>query len=143
MNNIKASEPLAKSAENGGLTLREHTLHVVQAIEKFAVELGIPVELARKGAVLHDLGKAHPHFQHKIGALEPDWRMRREFERYKTHRHEISSLGFLPLFPQEEWNILIELVVAHHKSVKGDPNSTGLLDLDEEYRDTLDFHLYA
>lgn len=27
------------------------------------------MEMARKGAILHDLGKAHPHFQHKIGGI--------------------------------------------------------------------------
>ncbi len=136
-------ELLAKSSENGGLTLYEHTRHVVQAAEWLAEVWGFPVVLARKGAVLHDLGKAHPHFQHKIGALSSiDWRLKREFSRYKTHRHEISSLGFLPLFPREEWNVLIEMVVAHHKSIKGDPNNSGLVDLDEEYPDTLAFHLY-
>ncbi len=136
-------EPLAKSAENGGLTLLEHTRHVVLAIEKIAAELGLPVEVARKGAILHDLGKAHPHFQHKIGAYQASARERRTFERYKTHRHEISSLGFLPLFPKEEWDILIALVVAHHKSVKDDPRGMGLLDLDENSPDTLAFHLHC
>lgn len=138
-----AGEPLAKSAENGGLTLLEHTQHVVWAIEKIAAELGFPVEIARKGAILHDLGKAHPHFQHKIKAYPASPRERREFERYKTHRHEISSLGFLPLFPKEEWDVLIALVVAHHKSVREDPKGSGLVDFAENAPDALDFHLYA
>ncbi len=137
-----AGEPLAKSAENGGLTLLEHTQHVVWAIEKIAAELGFPVEIARKGAILHDLGKAHPHFQHKIKAYPASPRERREFERYKTHRHEISSLGFLPLFPKEEWDMLIHMVVAHHKSVENVDElkgGFGILDLSNS---TLEFHLY-
>lgn len=134
---MQTNEPLAKSKENGGLTLLQHTQHVVTAIEKFANDLGFPVETARKGAILHDLGKAHPHFQNKICQLPQP----REFERFKTHRHELSSLGFLPLFPKEEWNTLIDLVVAHHKSVKGDPKGFGLLDMADEAPDALDFHL--
>jgi CRISPR-associated endonuclease/helicase Cas3 len=136
-------EPWAKSAENGALTLLEHTRHVVLAIEKMALELDFPVEIARKGAVMHDLGKAHPHFQHKIKAYQASNHERREFKRYKTHRHEISSLGFLPLFPKNEWDDLIALVVAHHKSVRDDPGESGLIDLAEYAPDTLDFHLYA
>lgn len=134
---MQINEPLAKSKENGGLTLLQHTQHVVSAIEKFAADLGFSVEIARKGAILHDLGKAHPHFQNKIRQLPQP----REFERFKTHRHELSSLGFLPLFSKEEWNILIDLVVAHHKSVKMDPKGFGLLDLANEAPDALDFHL--
>lgn len=130
-------QPLAKSKENGGLTLLQHTQHVVTAIEKFAADLGFPVETARRGAILHDLGKAHPHFQNKIQQLPQP----REFERFKTHRHELSSLGFLPLFPKEEWNTLIDLVVAHHKSVKGDAKGFGLLDMADEAPDALNFHL--
>lgn len=131
-------EPLAKSRENGGLTLLQHTQYVVKAIEKFALDLEFPVEIARNGAILHDLGKAHPHFQNKIRKLPQP----RHFERFKTHRHELSSLGFLPLFPKEEWNTLIDLVVAHHKSVKGCPKGFGLLDMADETPDALDFHLY-
>ncbi len=134
---MQTSEPLAKSKENGGLTLLQHTQHVVTAIEKFAGELGFSIETARKGAILHDLGKAHPHFQNKIQKLPQP----REFERFKTHRHELSSLGFLPLFPREEWDILIDLVVAHHKSAKGDPKGFGILDFANEAPDALDFHL--
>src|SRR5690606_36846952 len=42
--------------------------------------------------------------------------------------------------PKEQWNSLIEMVVAHHKSVKNDVGEKGLLDLEEGY-DYLDFHL--
>ncbi len=57
---MQPNELLAKSLENGGLTLHQHTAHVVAAIEKFAADLGMDVDLARKGGILHDLGKGHP-----------------------------------------------------------------------------------
>lgn len=134
-------ELLAKSAENGGLTLFQHTEQVVAAIEKFATDLGFPVEIARNGAILHDLGKAHPHFQDKIGGQIAPAEQKREFERFKTHRHELSSLGFLPLFPKEEWDVLIDLIVAHHKSTIKDAKELGIVDLAENEPDTLEFHL--
>ncbi|MDZ4681195.1 MAG: CRISPR-associated helicase Cas3' [Saprospiraceae bacterium] len=138
---METPELLAKSAENGGLTLFQHTEHVVAAIEKFAADLGFPIEMARKGAILHDLGKAHPHFQNKIGGEIASPEQNREFERFKTHRHELSSLGFLPLFPREEWDTLIDLVVAHHKSTIKDGKELGIVDLAENAPDMLEFHL--
>lgn len=132
---------LAKSALEGNLTLLEHTRHVVLAIELFAKKTGLDTdpEIARKGAVLHDLGKAHPHFQRKIhqqkGASLLD-----NLEWDFIHRHEISSLGFLPCFPASEWAILTDLVIAHHKSIINDPGEKGILDL-TRFRDTLDNHL--
>ena len=61
-------EVLAKSANYGSLTLLEHTQQVTQAIELFAEKyaFNFDVALVRKGGILHDLGKAHPHFQRKI-----------------------------------------------------------------------------
>jgi len=134
-------ELLAKSSENGGLTLRQHTGHVVTAIEKFAHALGFDVAIARKGAILHDLGKGHPHFQHKIGGDRPKTDFEQRELNKVCHRHELSSLGFLPLFPRDEWDTLIDLVVAHHKSTQGDPAGRGILDLAENDREWLDFHL--
>ncbi|MFM9500705.1 HDIG domain-containing metalloprotein, partial [Streptomyces galilaeus] len=59
---------LAKSKNYGGLTLLEHTQHVTEAVELFAKKYGFSfnIDIARKGAIIHDLGKAHPHFQRKI-----------------------------------------------------------------------------
>ena len=53
---------LAKSKEHGGTTLSDHSQFVVWAVEVFAKYMHYPfdVSLARKGAPLHDLGKAHP-----------------------------------------------------------------------------------
>ncbi len=136
------SEILAKSKDYGGTTLLEHTQHVLLAIEVFAQKyaFSFDVEMARKGAVLHDLGKAHPHFQRKIQKIngkslsdERNWNF--------IHRHELSSLGFLPVFPEDEWPILIDLVVAHHKSMEKDAGEKGILDLDERFSDWKEKHL--
>ena len=120
---------LAKSRDQGGLTLKEHTEHVVTAIEHMAGKLGVDAATARQGAVLHDLGKGHPFFQAMVkGALtETDWISQ------EPHRHEISSLLFLPLLPEEDWPAMIDLVAAHHKSIKKDRTSRGLIDLVREY----------
>ncbi len=140
---------LAKSADRGLLFLEEHTLHVVQAIEAFAKAYSFDQELAIKGAILHDLGKGHPVFQamllDKPKQHREEWLKKlagseairkelrwRDLDKVPTHRHEYSSLAFLPLFPKNEWPALIEMVVAHHKSIVGDKSGRGLLDLLEE-----------
>src|SRR5690625_2327077 len=116
---------LAKSPERGGLTLREHTEHVVAAAVRMARSHGLDERLARCGAVLHDLGKAHPFFQSVLrGEITPDDRMRKA-----PHRHELSSILLLPLFDETDWPALIEMVVGHHKSVRGDRSERGLMDL--------------
>lgn len=116
---------LAKSAERGGLTLREHTEHVVVAAVRMAGALGLDGRLARLGAVLHDLGKAHPFFQAMLrGEVTPDERTCRP-----PHRHELSSLLLLPLFDEHDWPALIEMVAGHHKSVRGDRSERGLMDM--------------
>lgn len=134
-------EILAKSKNYGSLTLLEHTQQVTEAIEKFATHFayGFDVNLAKRGAILHDLGKAHPHFQRKIQecngeslAENRNW----EF----PHRHEISSLAFLPIFPREEWDTLIDLVIAHHKSIVDDPSGRGILDLKTNERKWKEHH---
>ncbi|HWK02097.1 MAG TPA: CRISPR-associated helicase Cas3' [Puia sp.] len=133
---------LAKSMNYGGLTLLEHTQQVVQAIELFAQKyaFNFNIEIAKKGGILHDLGKAHPHFQRKIQQANGlDLVEKREWD--FVHRHEISSLAFLPCFQESEWNILIDLVVAHHKSIENDSNGRGILDLVETNRETIENHL--
>lgn len=134
---------LAKSEKQGGLTLLEHTQHVVQAIEVMAVGYGYNVAWAQQGGILHDLGKGHPAFQAMLIEKPRDrqdyWLERlpaataikeelfnRSLGR-STPRHEISSLLFLPLFAKEEWPVLIDMVVAHHKSITGSRGLIGLL----------------
>ena len=137
------NEILAKSIDRGGTTLLEHTQHVAWAIEAFAdkYQFDFDKTLAIKAATLHDLGKAHVHFQHKINSDE-DYKslMEKEVWNY-AHRHELSSLGFLSVFPKEEWSPLIDMVVGHHKSIREDKSLRGIIDLDENDGFWLENHL--
>ena len=121
---------LAKSVNYGNISLLEHTQEVTLAIENFArhFDFTFNSELARKGAILHDLGKAHDHFQKKIQNINSKSLAEAREENY-IHRHELSSLAFLPVFPKEEWDYLIDMIVAHHKSIENDPRGRGILDL--------------
>ncbi len=121
---------LAKSAPEW-TSLKDHLYQVAIAAKAFAKHLNIDQDLAYKGAILHDIGKAHPEFQKRL-------RERNIFQ--KTFRHEIASLFFISLFPIEEHQALIEMVVGHHKSVKDDIAEKGLLDL-ENNEDYEIFHL--
>ncbi len=121
---------LAKSAPEW-TTLQDHLHQVAVTAKFFAVHLGLDEELAYKGAILHDIGKAHPEFQKRlIGNIRPT----------KVFRHEIASLFFISIFPENEHAILIEMVAGHHKSVKNDIGDKGLLDLDDK-EDYEEYHL--
>lgn len=122
---------LAKSAPDW-TSLKDHTQHVCLAVMAFARYLGLNTDIAKNGAILHDIGKAHIYFQTK--------RLKGEGKRGDIFRHEIASLFLLSVFPKEQWNALIEMVVGHHKSVVKDNNELGLLDLEEAY-EYIDFHL--
>jgi CRISPR-associated endonuclease/helicase Cas3 len=111
--------------------LTTHLLQVAMAAKKFAIYLGFDEIHAYNGAILHDIGKVHPFFQNRLFG---------ETNRGKIFRHEIASLFFLSVFPEDQWHPIIEMVVGHHKSVKKDVGELGLLDL-EENDDYLDFHL--
>lgn len=140
---IKLADIYAKSIHYGGTTLLKHTQYVVKAIKLFAKETDFEFneELAIKGAILHDLGKAHPYFRHKINGFNADSLYKlREISKY-NHRHEISSLAFLPAFPKEEWDILIDMVIGHHKSIQNDPSEKGILDIATNERDWIHYHL--
>lgn len=118
-------ELYAKSPEQGGLTLLAHTQQVADVIAVMAVRYGFNRRLARLGALLHDLGKAHDFFQRTVkGEVDETERITSE-----PHRHEISSLLFLPLFDKKDWPILVEMVAAHHKSASEDVRNRGLIDL--------------
>ena len=137
------SQILAKSIQYGNVSLLDHTAHVDSAITRIAngFQHKFDISSARKGAILHDLGKAHPNFQNRIQNINASsLANKREQEKY-CHRHELSSLAFLPVFKKEEWNVLIDMVVAHHKSIVNDSRNRGILDLDDNDRNWLDNHL--
>ena len=123
---------LAKHEDAGGLSLSAHLEHVAMIAEKIAVHYGMPADIARKGAVLHDIGKVSPLFQQT---------MRRGFIRPPDYifRHEIASLFFLSMVEDDEKGPVTEMVVAHHKSIYKDVRGLGLLDLDE-YEDAFGIH---
>ena len=113
----------AKSAENGGLLLEKHLLHVADAAEAIAKGRGLDPNLARLGGLLHDIGKAHPEFQRRL--------TQQRTPADKPFRHELASLFFLPLLPQAQWEPLFDMLVAHHKSLARDPSGFGLFDFDQ------------
>ena len=115
---------LAKHENSGGMPLAIHLQCVANAAVVIARHVGLDENLARKGAILHDIGKASPLFQKtlKNGYVhEPGF----------IFRHEIASLLFVSLFPKSEQSILIEMIVAHHKSISKDIGGKGFLDIDE------------
>ncbi|WP_234572991.1 CRISPR-associated helicase Cas3' [Rhodohalobacter sp. 614A] len=118
-------ELLAKSEVYGSVTLKQHLTDVAEAIIPLAKHFVKDVELSKKGALLHDIGKAHPVYQ----AFVHDYKEGFGFSQSLPNRHEISSLAFLPLFPKNEWEPLTEMIVAHHKSVEGDHRKRGIIDI--------------
>lgn len=125
-------EPLYAKSGPEWTPLKNHLLHVASAAKVFANHVNMDEKLAHKGAILHDIGKAHPRFQKRL--RERDYNM-------SVLRHEIVSLFFLSAFPKEEHPVLIEMVVGHHKSVRRDTGSKGLLDLENEIDGYEDLHL--
>ncbi|MDO4695399.1 CRISPR-associated helicase Cas3' [Porphyromonas sp.] len=109
-------------AKSEGTPLVRHLQDVAMTAEVIAGHLGMNTDLARKGAHLHDIGKVSPLFQKRL--------KEQDIMPLFTFRHEIASLFFLSLVPQkEDRKILIEMIVAHHKSVYQDSGEKGLLDL--------------
>ena len=114
---------LAKHEDCGGMPLMQHLKSVADAAVVIARHAGLDEKLARKGAILHDIGKVSPLFQRtlKHGYIyQPGF----------VFRHEIASILFISLFPNEEWPSLIDMIVAHHKSISQDISDKGILDLD-------------
>ena len=123
----KAFDYLKAKGKPDYMTLTDHLDHVVAATVKAAQAFGLDVDIARQGAVLHDIGKAHPVFQHRLG---PSYQYS---PTDKPMRHELASLLFLPVFDKILWPVLTEMVVAHHKSSRNDTKALGIVDLDERF----------
>lgn len=139
----RLEEILAKSVQYGNTSVLDHSTHVKIAIEKISEGFFCHLEqsIACKGAILHDLGKAHPHFQRRMQEINANSLAEERENQSYAHRHELSSLAFLQAFPKEEWNTLIDMVVAHHKSIVNDVRQRGILDLDDNDRNWIANHL--
>lgn len=124
---------LAKHEEQGGMLLIDHLKQVAECVVKIAGELGLDTEIARKGAFLHDIGKTSPLFQQTL---------RRAYIRppYFRFRHEIASLFFLSLVNPSERPFVMDMIVAHHKSLSQDVRGLGLLDMEESEEDNFALH---
>lgn len=112
-------------------TLYDHTAHVLAAVERIVKYTQHPIEVARLGAKLHDIGKTHPVFQRRLKVKEKE----------PPFRHELASLFFLPLVPEKWKAAIIEMVVSHHKAMQFDKRERGILDLIEKEPDLIPFHL--
>lgn len=124
---------LAKSVDNGAIPLMRHLDDVAKIAVSVVENLHLDKDLARKGGILHDIGKVSHVFQE---TLKCDYVRQQGF----VWRHEIASLFFLQLVPEEEWATLIDMIVAHHKSVRNDISCKGLLDLEDNYEDCFERH---
>src|SRR5574344_693154 len=118
------NEILAKSINNGIVPLWKHLDDVAKIAVVVARNLGLDESIAYKGAILHDIGKVSPIFQQTL--KEGYVRQQGTF-----FRHEIASLFFLSLLSEEEQDPVIDMIVAHHKSMCQDVLGLGFLDLDE------------
>jgi len=125
---------LAKGEENGRISLVRHLTEVAMLAEKVAIHLGMDVTIARRGAILHDIGKASTAFQKTLtkGFQRPPGFL---------FRHELASLFFISLLNETEKHPIIDMVVAHHKSIYKDAGGKGILDLMDTEPKLLEKHL--
>lgn len=130
----KLDHILAKGEESERVTLVQHLSEVAMLAEKVAQHLGLDTSIARKGAVLHDIGKASLLFQKTL---------KKNFQRPPgfLFRHELASLFFISFLKEEEKYPVIDMIVAHHKSIYNDTGGKGLLDLDENEPEIFEKHI--
>lgn len=117
-------EILAKSEQNGHVCLYQHLKNVADTARVMAKQLGFDEQIAVEGALLHDIGKVSPVFQQSL--ISPNKK-----KPGSVFRHEIASLFFLSLVCQEHRDAVIDMIVAHHKSMYKDVRELGILDLDD------------
>ena len=117
-------EILAKSEQNGHVCLYQHLKNVADTARVMAKHLGFDEQIAVEGALLHDIGKVSPVFQQSL--VSPNKK-----KPGSVFRHEIASLFFLSLVCQEHRDAVIDMIVAHHKSMYKDVRDLGILDLDD------------
>ena len=117
-------EILAKSEQNGHISLHQHLKNVADIARVMAIHLELDEQIAVEGALLHDIGKTSPIFQQSLNATDKK-------EPGAAFRHEIASLFFLSLIGKEHRDAVIDMIVAHHKSMYKDVRDLGILDLDD------------
>lgn len=133
---IQHNHILAKHQREGGYPLVKHLKDVSDVAAKIASCIGLDADVARKGAILHDLGKVSPLFQQ---TLMEGFVRSADF----VFRHEIASLLFTSLIDdREERYAVIEMVAAHHKSIINDVGGKGLLDLEDNI-ESFEKHAFA
>ena len=125
---------LAKGEKNGKTPLIKHLQDVSKYAEIVALNLGLDIDIAKRGAILHDIGKVSSLFQQTL------------INNYQRppgffFRHELASLFFISLLDKEEKHPIIDMIVAHHKSIYNDTGGKGILDLIENDPDCLSNHL--
>ncbi|MDD4033509.1 MAG: CRISPR-associated helicase Cas3', partial [Bacteroidales bacterium] len=125
---------LAKGDRYGKIPLTQHLSEVAKLVQIVALNLGLNITIARKGAILHDIGKASPQYQQ---TLDKNFHRPPGF----VFRHEIASLFFISLLNEEEKYPVIDMIVAHHKSIYQDAGGKGILDMVENDPDCLSRHL--
>src|SRR5690242_10527187 len=114
---------LAKSEKSGKMPLTKHLQDVASIAVCVADYLGLDKNIAYKGGILHDIGKVSPLFQK---TLQPNFQRPPGF----IFRHEIASLFFISLIEEKHQPAIIDMIVAHHKSIYGDAKGMGVLDLE-------------
>jgi CRISPR-associated endonuclease/helicase Cas3 len=119
---------LAKSPKYGKVTLLSHIVSVAHFAQTAAQYAGLNVEIARLGGLLHDIGKASLLFQRTLNGIRPN-------PLEMNFRHEIASIFFLKMVDEAFWPQLIDMIIAHHKSILKDGRELGILDLDYYYGD--------
>lgn len=117
-------EILAKGERNGRICLFQHLKNVADIAAVVANHAGLDEHIAIEGALLHDIGKVSPLFQKSLA---------RSYKKKpcSVFRHEIASLFFLSLIKDVHRDAVIDMVVAHHKSMYKDVRELGILDLDD------------
>lgn len=122
LNNIYAKSTKKDGVTIGDTNILDHLNHVAILSEFLAEKYNLDKTMAKKIAILHDIGKIHPEFQKRL--------IKNSIDNIQfPFRHEITSILFITCFPEKEWPILIEGVIAHHKSTWDDLGHRGFMDL--------------
>ena len=120
-------------AKSNGICTEIHCHQTGNAAEKLAEFFGLDKDIAYCSGCSHDIAKAHPEFIKRFSSKVFD----------PPFRHEISSIFFLSCFPDEYFEPMLEAIIAHHKSIEGNADKRGFVELCNAYFDNfnLEFHL--